>query len=87
MEYLNRFISNIVNPLIYFLFAIALMYFLYGVLVFIINAEDETARDTGKKHMFWGVIGLFIMVSVYGIIGLILGTMGANIPTNLQGSI
>lgn len=87
MEYLNRFISNIVNPVIYFLFAVALMYFLYGVLIFIINADDESARDTGKKHMFWGVIGLFIMVSVYGIIGLILGTMGASVPSNLQGSI
>jgi hypothetical protein len=84
MEYLNRFVTNIVNPIIYFLFAIALMYFLYGVIVFILNADDEEARKTGKKHILWGIIGLFIMVSVYGILGIVLGTVGAETPTSLQ---
>lgn len=87
MVYLNRLITSIVNPIIYFLFAVALLYFLYGVLIFIINADDEKARETGKKHMFWGVIGLFIMVSVYGILGIVLGTVGATPPSNLQGLI
>ena len=87
MVYLTRFIDNIVNPVIYFLFAVALLYFLYGVLIFIINANDEAARKTGRQHMFWGIVGLFIMVSVYGIIGIVLGTIGADIPVNLQGSI
>ena len=87
MAYLDIFISNIVNPIIYFLFAVALLYFLYGVLLFIIHADDETERATGKRHMFWGIVGLFIMVSVYGILGLILGTVGADIPSNLQGKV
>jgi uncharacterized membrane protein YbhN (UPF0104 family) len=87
MEYLGRFVDNIVNPVIYFLFAVALLYFLYGVLVFIINADDESKRAIGKQHMFWGIIGLFIMVSVYGIIGIILGTIGAPPPDNLSGDI
>lgn len=90
MIYLGRFVDNIVNPLIYFLFAIALLYFLYGVFVFILNADDESKRDTGKKHMLWGIVGLFIMVSVYGILGLIIGTMGVssdNIPNSLDGNI
>ena len=84
MQYLSRFIDNIVNPIIYFLFAIALLYFLYGVLIFIINADDESARATGKTHMFWGIIGLFIMVSVYAILGMVIGTVGADTPTLLQ---
>ena len=84
MEYLARFIDNIVNPVIYFIFGLALLYFLYGVLVFIINAADESARDTGKKHMLWGVIGLFIMVSVYGIIRVVIGTLGADVPPTLR---
>ena len=90
MIYLGRFVENIVNPLIYFLFAIALLYFLYGVLVFILNADDESGRDTGKKHMLWGIVGLFIMVSVYGILGLIIGTVGVknqNIPNSLNRNI
>ncbi|MEI7513414.1 MAG: hypothetical protein WCJ74_02210 [bacterium] len=87
MQYLSKFVTNIVNPIIYFLFAVALMYFLYGIIVFIMNADDEEARKTGKKHIFWGMVGLFIMVSVYGILGIVLGTVGADIPTGLQGSV
>lgn len=84
MQYLSKFVTNIVNPIIYFIFALALMYFLYGVIVFIMNADDETARNTGKKHILWGIVGLFIMVSVYGILGIVLGTIGAETPTGLR---
>jgi hypothetical protein len=35
--------------------------------------------------MFWGIIGLFIMVSVYGILGIVLGTVGADAPSFLEG--
>ena len=87
MQYLTNFVNNIVNPVIYFIFAVALMYFLYGVLIFILNADDETKRQVGKQHMFWGLIGLFIMVSVYGIIGIIIGTTGATPPSNLSGKV
>jgi hypothetical protein len=85
MPYLNRFIGNIVNPIIYFIFALALLYFLYGILTFVINAGDESKRAVGKQHMFWGIIGLFIMVSVYGILGIVLGTVGADAPSFLEG--
>ena len=42
---LNRFIGKvdtmIINPLILFLFALAVVYFLYGVLDFLMNQENE----------------------------------------------
>ena len=79
-SFLGRVSQYILNPLIGLFFALALMYFIWGVLVFIKNADNETERDTGKKHMMWGIIGLFIMIGVYGIIGLITGTLGLNVP-------
>ncbi len=45
---LDSFIGNvdrmIINPLILFLFALAVVYFLYGVLEFIMNQENEEAK-------------------------------------------
>lgn len=85
MEYINRFLDQIVNPVIVFIFALALVYFLYGLVVFIANADNEEARSTGRQHMLWGVVGLFIMVSVYGILKIVIGTVGAkNVPTFLN---
>lgn len=80
MDYINRFLDYIVNPVIYFLFGLALVYFLFGVAMFIRGAESEDARDTGRQHMLWGIIGLAIMVSVYGILRVVAGTLGVQNP-------
>ena len=69
--------QQIVNPLIGLLFAVALLYFLWGVSQFIYNSADEQGREKGKQHILWGLIGLLIMVSVFGIINLICRTVGA----------
>lgn len=74
----NRFLANvnkeIINPLIVFLFALALVYFLYGVFEFIANGANDEKKTTGKSHMLWGVIGLTIMIGVWAILGIILST-------------
>ncbi|MDQ5901687.1 MAG: hypothetical protein QG580_402 [Patescibacteria group bacterium] len=66
----------IINPLIVLMFAIAAVYFLYGLYEFIKDADSSDARETGKRHIIWGLIGMFIMVAVYFIMELILGTLG-----------
>ncbi|MFZ3011720.1 MAG: hypothetical protein WA060_01840 [Minisyncoccia bacterium] len=79
---LNEFIANvdnmIINPLISFLFALAIAFFLYGVLEFVMNQENEEAKTKGKSHMIWGVIGITIMMSVWGILGIVLNTLNIN---------
>lgn len=66
--------ANILNPLFTLLFAVAVVYFLYGVFEFIRGQGSEDARKIGAQHLLWGVIGMAIMVSAYGIIHLICGT-------------
>jgi uncharacterized membrane protein YidH (DUF202 family) len=63
--------AQILNPIIGLLIAIGLVVFLYGVLEFIMGADNLEKRETGKKHMIWGIIGLFIMVAVFGIMNLL----------------
>ena len=54
----------IINPLIILLFALALFFFLYGVMEFISNQTNEEKKVAGKQHMIWGVIGLTISCSI-----------------------
>ncbi|MCX8513902.1 MAG: hypothetical protein ORN26_02730 [Candidatus Pacebacteria bacterium] len=58
-------ISNIIDPLVAFAGAIAFCLFLYGMIIFLKNrtTKPEDATD-GKRHMFYGVIGLLIIFSV-----------------------
>lgn len=73
---LKKVSDNVVTPIIYLLMSLAVLYFIWGMFVFIQNADNAEKRGEGYKHMIWGVVGLFIMVSARGIINLILNSLG-----------
>ncbi|MFZ4499880.1 MAG: hypothetical protein ACOYMZ_00070 [Minisyncoccia bacterium] len=68
--------KNILNPVIEIAFVIALVVFLFGVMEFLRGANSDEKRTAGKQHMLWGVVGLLIMLTVYGIITLLMNTFG-----------
>lgn len=68
----------IINPAIEFLFIIAFVIFLWGVMEFIRGADNKDKRAEGKQHMMWGIIGFVIMFGVYGIINILVNTFGFN---------
>lgn len=68
--------KNILNPAIEMAFVVALVVFLFGVMEFIRNSGDKDKREKGRQHMLWGLIGLTIMLSVYGIINILVRTFG-----------
>ncbi|MBI3074666.1 MAG: hypothetical protein HYY92_00415 [Parcubacteria group bacterium] len=73
----------ILNPLIVLLFALALVFFLWGVFQYVVMQDSDAAHEQGRKHMFWGLIGMFIMFSVFAIMRLIAGTFGIDIPSGI----
>lgn len=73
---INRVVFYIVNPLIAVLFAVTLAVFLWGIARYIWSAEDDASRSDGKKHMIWGLVGMLIIVSVYGIINVATSVLG-----------
>lgn len=69
-------INNIVVPV---LFAIAFIVFLFGAFeAFIMGASDGSAKEKGKNLMLWGLIGFFVMVSVWGLVNILVGTFSFN---------
>ncbi len=73
---LGRINQVILNPLIFLFFGIALVVFFWGIFKFIARNDDESEREQGKRSMVWGLVGMFIMFSVFGIVNLILKTLG-----------
>lgn len=67
----NFFISRILDPLILLAFAAALSYFLWGIVNYVKNAGDSKKRDEGKSMMFYGIVGLFVMSSVWGLVAIL----------------
>ena len=64
----------IINPLIALLFALAVVFFLYGILKYITAGDDEEKRGKMKNVMIYGIIGLFVMISFWGIVNILINT-------------
>jgi len=51
--------------------ALALIFFFYGLTKYILNASDEEKKKEGRSIMIWGIIALFVIVSVWGLVRVI----------------
>lgn len=76
---LNKIYKVIINPAIVLLFAIAFTGFLWGVVEYLQKADSDTGRKEGSQHMLWGIIGMFIMISVFAIMRILANTLGADV--------
>jgi len=63
------------------LVALALLFFFYGLAKFILAAGNEESKAEGRRIMVWGIVALFVMVSIWGLVaflGSALGVRGVN---------
>jgi hypothetical protein len=72
--YVAGIINDSIIPLI---FSLAVVMFVWGVVqFFIINADEENKRAQGKQFMIWGIVALAVMLSVWGLVGVLGNTFG-----------
>jgi hypothetical protein len=64
-------ICTLDNTVIPFLVGIGLVIFLAGVVKFVGAGDNEEKRQGGRDMMIFGLIALFIMVSVWGFVNLL----------------
>jgi len=69
---MDFFIGCIFVNVVYIIMAIAVALFLWGIYKFIMSAGGDGKED-GKQLMFWGIIGLFVMLSMWGLVAIVLG--------------
>ena len=72
---LDPIISNVVTPVIMLMFALAILVFAWGIFEMVWKGGDAEGREKGKWHMLGGVIGMFIMLSAWGLIYLVSNTV------------
>lgn len=76
-DLLGKIANLILNPLIVFGFVVATAFLFFGIAEMIWKADSKDL-EKNRDNVKWGVIGLFIMFSVYGILRIVLATF--NIP-------
>jgi amino acid permease len=73
---LNFFSCSIISYVVPMLFALAVAAFIWGVIQTLLNPSNEEARKKGKSFMLWGIISLFVMLSVWGLVSILASTFG-----------
>jgi len=64
-------INSVLSSIVPILLTLALIYFFWGLVKYIMSAGEESARKDGKWMMIWGIIALFVMVSVWGLVATV----------------
>lgn len=85
-ELISCVIEMVISPLVALLIGLAVLVFLWGIVTYVRNLDNETKRSEGRMMMVWGIIALFVMVSVWGLVGILTGTFnfGTTEPTPPQ---
>jgi len=83
-EFLWNISRYILNPLIVLVFLVAVLIFFWGIFQFVSQAVEGDKREEGKRKIVYGLIGMFIMFSAYGLINLVLGTFHVQPPQYIR---
>ncbi|MBI5816857.1 MAG: hypothetical protein HZB09_00310 [Candidatus Yonathbacteria bacterium] len=67
---------KIINALMPFTVGLAVLFFMFGVFQFIRASGNEDEITEGRNRMIYGIIGIFVMVSVWGLVNLLDNTFG-----------
>jgi hypothetical protein len=81
---LIRSIGRLVNLSLPVIVGIGLLAFFWGLVKYIFAAGDEAAKADGKKIMIWGLVALFMMVAVWGLVKVIATNLGVDLGATIN---
>ena len=76
-------IGQFLNAIVPVLVALGVVYFVYGVITYVI-AKEEEAKKAGRNRIIYGIIGLAVIIGVWGLVNLLRRTLDLNNQTNIQ---
>ncbi|XKT74178.1 MAG: pilin [Patescibacteria group bacterium UBA2163] len=72
-DFINQ-LTGIISAIIPILVSLALLFFVWGLAQWLLNMADSEKHKEGKQRMMWGIIALFFIVSVSGLIMVLQAT-------------
>ena len=69
-------VGTILTSLVPVAIGLAVVLFLFGVVKYVAAGDDEGGRADARQLMIWGIVALFVMVSVWGLVALLGTTVG-----------
>jgi heme/copper-type cytochrome/quinol oxidase subunit 4 len=74
-------LTSLGNIALYLLTALAVIFIVWNVVRYLIMGSGEEGRGKAGLNILWGIIGLFVIVSIWGLVNILTGTF-ATTPTD-----
>jgi len=68
---LTNSVLGIFNIIIYVLVALAVVFIVYNVVMYIVKGNDPEGKKAALSSVGWGLVGLAVIVSIWGLVGIL----------------
>ena len=79
---LSNKLINLGNMFTYLLIAAAVIFIIWNVVIYLIKGGEEGARSKAAMSILWGIVGLFVILSIWGLVNILLNTFSTRPPNN-----
>ncbi|OGI63292.1 hypothetical protein A2818_02800 [Candidatus Nomurabacteria bacterium RIFCSPHIGHO2_01_FULL_40_12] len=76
-------LSEVFNAVLPILIALGVVFFVWGVLMYVLF-DDEEAKKRGRDRMIWGIIGLAVIIGLWGLVRLLTNTFDLGNRTDIK---
>ncbi len=77
-----NWLMGLMESTVWLLVSLALLGFLWGILKYFVKASNPGNREESKKFMAYGILSLFVIVSLWGLVVLVGSLFGINLRTS-----
>lgn len=81
LQQLIALFISILNSIVPVIIGLALIAFLWGVFQYVVAGGEEDRIVAAKNTIMWGLLGLFVMLSVWGLVGILTQTIFGTSPS------
>jgi hypothetical protein len=75
-------VNQIIGVIVPVLIALGVVYFIWGVISYVIGTDEETKKSAREK-IIYGIIGLAVIVAVWGLVQILTRTFGVDGPSTV----
>ena len=75
-------LGSLLNKVVPVIIVLGVVYFVWGVVSYVI-ASDEEAKKSGKNRMIYGIIGLVVIVGMWGLVAIVANTFQVDNNANI----
>lgn len=68
------------NLVMYLLIALAVIFIVWNVVMYIVKGADPEAKTAHMKNVGWGILGLAIILSIWGLVNILTTTFKTEAP-------